>query len=109
MKKIVACFDGTWNTPDAKDELENDATTNVCKLYVSIKGIEVNGDGGLPQGMVLGDTATIKWYDEGVGTRWYDRISGGAFGYGLSHNIREGYALLIRHYEPGDEIYFFRF
>jgi uncharacterized protein (DUF2235 family) len=50
-----------------------------------------------------------KFYDEGVGTKWFDRWSGGAFGYGLSDNVRLGYRWLMEHYDPGDEIFIFGF
>ena len=49
------------------------------------------------------------FYDEGVGTRWYDRITGGAFGAGLSENIRKGYRWLMEEYNEGDEIFLFGF
>ena len=39
----------------------------------------------------------VKWYDEGVGTAWYDRFLGGAFGVGLETNIIEGYKFLAEH------------
>lgn len=51
----------------------------------------------------------MKFYDEGVGTKWFDRLSGGAFGYGLSDNVRSGYRWLMEHYNPGDEIFIFGF
>jgi uncharacterized protein (DUF2235 family) len=51
----------------------------------------------------------FKWYDKGVGTRWYEHIRGGVFGFGLSRNIQEGYKFLIGHFEPGDEIYLLGF
>jgi len=50
-----------------------------------------------------------SFYDEGVGTRWWNRISGGAFGAGLSENIRDGYRWLMENYDYGDEIYVFGF
>ncbi len=34
---------------------------------------------------------------------------GGAFGLGLSENVRQGYRFLSQFYEPGDEIYIFGF
>ena len=40
-------------------------------------------------------------------SRWIDRLSGGAFGLGLSQNIEEVYWHLAFNYEPGDEIYIF--
>src|SRR5205814_5294466 len=40
-----------------------------------------------------------KFYDEGVGTHWYDRFRGGALGFGLDRNIRLGYAWLASVFE----------
>lgn len=88
-KRLALFFDGTWNTPE-------DAT-NVWRLSLMLAD---QGADGLPQ---------QKFYDEGVGTHWFDRISGGAFGYGLSENIRLGYRWLMEHYDPGDEIFVFGF
>ena len=53
----------------------------------------------------------LTYYDDGVGTddlRWL-RLFGGAFGWGLSRNIRKAYAFLAMNYEPGDQIYLFGF
>jgi uncharacterized protein (DUF2235 family) len=103
-RKLVVCFDGTWNKPDDKSD-GKDSNTNVLRLYASIKGIEAK------KGKIsaAADGETIKWYDSGVGTNWYEHIRGGAFGYGLSLNIRQGYKFLIDHYVQGDEIYIFGF
>jgi uncharacterized protein (DUF2235 family) len=103
-KKLVVCFDGTWNKPDEKSD-GKDSNTNVERLFTSIDGIEADKIGIAP----LKDGATIKWYESGVGTKWYEHIRGGAFGYGLSRNIREGYKFLIDQYSPGDEIFIFGF
>jgi uncharacterized protein (DUF2235 family) len=88
-KRLAVFFDGTWNIPANN--------TNVWRqsLMLADKG----GD-GVPQ---------MKFYDEGVGTRWFDRVTGGAFGYGLSENVRLGYRWLMEHYNPGDEIFVFGF
>jgi uncharacterized protein (DUF2235 family) len=101
-KKLVVCFDGTWNKQDDDSDGKN---TNVVRLYHSIQGIEAKP--GAASSASDGDT--IKWYDSGVGTKWYEHIRGGAFGYGLSLNIRQGYKFLIDHYAQGDEIYIFGF
>src|ERR1019366_6027449 len=47
--------------------------------------------------------------DKGVGTNWYDRVAGGAFGLGLSRDIRAGYKFLSDTYEVGDEVFVFGF
>lgn len=94
MKRIVICFDGTWNKPADEALPVNDRIeTNVCRFYESIKD---KGQDGIQQ---------IKWYDEGVGTKWYDRFIGGAIGSGLEINIIQGYEFLAQHYEAGDEVY----
>jgi uncharacterized protein (DUF2235 family) len=89
-KRLALFFDGTWNKPQNN--------TNVWRLALMLA--EQGGADGAPQ---------KKFYDEGVGTHWYDRISGGAFGAGLSDNVRSGYRWLMEHYNPGDEIYIFGF
>jgi uncharacterized protein (DUF2235 family) len=94
MKRIVICFDGTWSKP-ADEALPADGRveTNVCRFYESVKDQGVDG------------TKQVKWYDEGVGTKWYDRFIGGAIGAGLELNIVQGYEFLAKQYEAGDEVY----
>ena len=78
-KTIAMCFDGTWN--------DLDSHTNVSRIYSEIADVST-------------DCRTQrKFYDQGVGTQWYDRIRGGAFGYGLDRNIRLGYAWLASVFE----------
>ena len=96
MKRIVLCFDGTWNTPD-DDTDDGDESTNVHQLWKAVAAADAAG--------VVQD----KWYDEGVGTKWYTKVPGGAFGVGLSENIRDGYEALVDRYEDGDEIFVFGF
>ncbi len=72
MKRIVICFDGTWNRP-AEESLPSDqqVETNVRRFYESIRQQSADG------------VKQVKWYDEGVGTQWYDRVIGGGIGAGL--------------------------
>jgi uncharacterized protein (DUF2235 family) len=94
MRRIVLCFDGTWNKPaDENLAAEEQVETNVCRFYRSVK--EAGADGH----------QQLKWYDEGVGTKWYDRFIGGAIGVGLEKNILDGYKFLAQHYQDGDEVY----
>lgn len=103
MKKIVVCFDGTWNKPKRGEK-----ATSVARLYRSILGDDKRGiAGGTPAQEP--QVPTVKWYDLGVGTGWNERVRGGVFGYGLSYNIREGYKFLVDSYEDGDELYLFGF
>lgn len=94
MKRIVLCFDGTWSKPaDENLPPSEQIETNVCRFYKSVSDA---GPDGIKQ---------VKWYDQGVGTHWYDRFVGGAIGTGLELNIIEGYTFLANEYEPGDEVY----
>jgi uncharacterized protein (DUF2235 family) len=94
MKRIVVCFDGTWNKPaDEALAVDQRVETNVRRFYQSITD---RGSDGAKQ---------VKWYDEGVGTQWYDRFIGGAIGTGLELNIIQGYEFLAKEYEDGAEVY----
>lgn len=91
MKRLVFCFDGTWN------RLSADTPTNVVLLAASIQRASPKG------------VTQVIHYDEGVGTGRLEKLSGGMFGQGLVQNIREAYRFLIFNYEVGDEIYAFGF
>lgn len=98
-KHIVLCSDGTGNTP-AKGR-----GTNVWKTYMAVDRHDHEESSELqlqPQ---------VAFYDDGVGTGGVRvlRLLGGAFGLGLSRNIRELYASLVLHYEPGDKVFLFGF
>jgi uncharacterized protein (DUF2235 family) len=88
-KRIVLLFDGTWN--NRRDR------TNVVRMRESI-ATSGQDDPGQP-----------TFYDEGVGTHWYDRFTGALFARGLSENIRQGYQRLARKFDPGDAIFVFGF
>lgn len=90
IKKLIVFCDGTWNEPDKNP-------TNVAKLFEATDYYDHQ------------DNPQIAHYIQGVGTHWYDKIMGGAFGFGISDNIRDGYKFLCSNYEPGDEIYLFGF
>lgn len=90
MRKKLAIFcDGTWNEPAVNP-------TNVAKLFAAT----CHDNEGVPQ---------VTYYIAGIGTHWYDRYLGGAFGVGMSDNIKAGYGFLCSNYEPGDDIYLFGF
>jgi uncharacterized protein (DUF2235 family) len=95
-KRIVVCSDGTWNTPDTTSE-GKPVRTNVAKLAVAVRP---QGDDGLEQRVC---------YLRGVGTGPWERLRGGAFGYGLSRNVQEAYRFIAEAFEPGDEIFLFGF
>jgi uncharacterized protein (DUF2235 family) len=91
MKRLVFCFDGTWNRLDA-----------TCPTNVVITAESV-----LP--LASDNTAQLIFYDEGVGTRRGERIRGGMFGSGLLQNLADAYRFLIFNHTPGDEIHVFGF
>lgn len=91
-RRLIVCFDGTWNTPD-----KGDTSTNVVKMVRAVRA-EVEG------------VSQITFYDKGVGTGdVLDRIAGGASGKGLTENMVDGYRFLANNYVEGDEIYIFGF
>jgi len=85
-------MDGTWNKPGQKDQ-GVETKTNVLKLHEA-----------------LTDRADqIRKYFPGVGTDPGQKVSGGAFGWGLFDQIKDGYRFLRARFEPGDRIYIFGF
>jgi uncharacterized protein (DUF2235 family) len=93
QKRLVVCFDGTWNAADSER-----AETNVVKLA---RAIPVRDPAGILQ-LVL--------YLRGVGTgSMADKVLGGATGEGVENNLRSGYMFIAQNYEPGDEIFLFGF
>lgn len=91
MKRLVLCFDGTW------DRLDVARPTNVQITAESVR--DTSGDG----------VAQVVYYDQGVGTGGKDALTGGLFGAGLLKTISDAYRFLIFNYAPGDEIYAFGF
>ena len=95
MKRLVVCCDGTWNKPD------NETITNVEKIARTVQS-DPAASGGAYQ---------LVYYVSGVGAGSYaaDRLLGGAFGFGLFHNVIASSRFLAQNYEPGDEIFIFGF
>jgi len=94
-KRLVVCFDGTWNSADSKR-----SETNVVRLARAVRAN--SGDDGVAQ---------VTLYLRGVGSTGIglQRLVGGAFGEGVDDNIRSGYMFLVQNYVPGDEIFLFGF
>src|SRR5665213_2898177 len=91
MKRLVFCFDGTWNRLNAF------YPTNVVITAQSVTPVTKKG------------VTQIIHYDPGVGTGEDDRWKGGLFGEGLIDKIVDAYTFLVFNYEPGDELYVFGF
>jgi uncharacterized protein (DUF2235 family) len=96
-KRIVVCSDGTGNSAI------KDRGTNVFKVFEAVDLVSHRSDPNL--------TPQVALYDDGVGTGNFKpfKLLGGAFGWGLSRNVRHLYRELARIYDPGDEIYMFGF
>ncbi len=94
-KRLVVCFDGTWNNADSIG-----TETNVARLARSIHA--TTNTGGVLQCVL---------YLRGVGTSGLDITQkiDGATGLGIDDNIRSGYMFLAQNYVPGDEIFLFGF
>jgi uncharacterized protein (DUF2235 family) len=96
-KNIVICCDGTGNEFGGRN-------SNVIKLYKTLAC----------------DAGQVAYYHPGVGTmgarsaltpigKWWTKLIGLAFGYGVSDNIADAYQFLMRTFEPGDQVYVFGF
>ncbi|CAM4459345.1 hypothetical protein MB901379_02724 [Mycobacterium basiliense] len=90
-KHLVVCCDGTWNTPDQQKP------TNVTKVALAVSQQAPSG------------REQRTFYHCGVGTRRWERIRGGGFGFGLSRDLRETYRVIVQNFDPGDQLYFFGF
>jgi uncharacterized protein (DUF2235 family) len=95
-KRLVVCCDGTWNTPDQASGGKPSAT-NVTKVARAVAREDAAG------------TAQLMYYHRGVGSNRGERLSGGAFGFGLSRDVQRAYRFIVVNYEPGDELFFFGF
>jgi hypothetical protein len=96
-RNIVICCDGTGNQYGASN-------SNVVKLYWTIQPTPNQ----------------LAYYHPGVGTmgarnalsdigKWWTRVRGLAFGYGVSDNIADAYSFLMQEFTPGDQVYVFGF
>ena len=95
-KRLVICCDGTWNTAERKSRGVSTAT-NVSLLSDDLAGQDEQG------------VKQKKYYHAGVGTSRGERLRGGAFGFGLSRDVKDCYRFVVENFEPGDELFFFGF
>jgi hypothetical protein len=97
-RDIVICCDGTGNEYGSSN-------SNVVKLYWALP-------------LVAG--STVAYYHPGVGTmgarnaltaigKFWTKVRGLAFGYGVSDNIADAYTFLMNEFQPGDRIFIFGF
>ena len=90
-KNIVLCSDGTGQAGG------QGFTSNVWRIFKAVDRHHA--------------VKQVAFHGDGVGSEQnkYLRAIGGAFGWGLSGDIRKLYASLVRSYEPEDEIFLFGF
>lgn len=95
---LVLCSDGTGNSGGKA------RGTNVWRFFNAVDRHGAAEDDGQPL-----EQRTL--YDDGVGTDTLRlaRALGGAFGWGLSRNLRQLYTFLVMNYEKGDQVFLFGF
>jgi Uncharacterized alpha/beta hydrolase domain (DUF2235) len=93
MKRIVVCYDGTWNALT-----DPGAVTNVVRVGQAVKATDEKGQN------------QVVYYNAGVGSGGpIDSFLGGVFGVGVRANVKRGLAFLTLNWSEGDEIYIFGF
>ncbi len=104
-RTLALFFDGTWNNPGSH--------TNVWSLFnltaADQRFLGAMGRKARPVAGTSGPVSQLAFYHPGVGVKWNEKVRGGAFGYGLSRNIRDGYLWLAEHYQSDDQLFFFGF
>lgn len=89
-RRLVVFFDGTWNKVATG--------TNVERLRTLVAAADAGG------------RTQVCRYFAGVGVKpGLEHWLGGAFGLGLSDNVKDGYQWLSQNWQPGDEIWLFGF
>lgn len=91
-KNIILCSDGTGNLGG------NLRPSNVWRTYLAVDETST-------------EVRQVRIHEDGVGTHDFAplKLIGGAFGFGISRNLRQLYAALINVHEKGDRIYLFGF
>jgi uncharacterized protein (DUF2235 family) len=88
-KRLALFLDGTWNTVSDN--------TNVWRMRALIAAQSADG------------AEQRAYYSTGLGTKFGERLRGGAFGRGINTAIISAYEWLIENYADGDEIFIFGF
>jgi uncharacterized protein (DUF2235 family) len=122
-RHIVICCDGTGNRPDDEEE-GLPATTNVWKIYHGLVCDEAQTswyDPGVATdtSSTAADVAMSRRVLDTVGSRTGGQIAAtfgrirrlieGATGIGITENIAQAYAEIVRQYRPGDRIFLIGF
>jgi uncharacterized protein (DUF2235 family) len=97
-RNLVVCCDGTGNE-------FGDANSNAEQIYSLL---------------ILDDGRQVAYYHPGVGTmgapnallkttKWFTRVLGLGFGYGITADIEDAYEFLMDTFEPEDRVFVFGF
>lgn len=96
-KNIVICCDGTACE-------FGDRNSNVVKLYALLTKSPAQSTYYHPGLGTMGSRLALTKF-----TRWWTRLLGLAFGYGLMSNISDAYGFLMDEYDEGDFVFLFGF
>lgn len=122
-RRIVICCDGTGNRPDAEEE-GRPATTNVWKMYRGLvcdetQTVWYDAGVGTDTSSTSREADWSRWLLETLGAGFGGQIMAGlvrarrmvegATGTGITENIAEAYAEIVRQYRPGDRIHLIGF
>ncbi|KAI1267389.1 hypothetical protein F5Y18DRAFT_416040 [Xylariaceae sp. FL1019] len=101
-KRIIVCCDGTWQNSD-NGFLKASTKHNAPKLQTPSNVTRISR---CFRRTCKDGTSQVIYYQSGVGSRSgsLNRILGGAFGIGISENIREAYSFICANYLDRDEI-----
>lgn len=98
MKRLVLCFDGTWEARASYRGRFGDDPTNVEKTHIAVLKKDTQG--------ILQVTA----YYRGIGTKRLSRLWSGMTGAGISETICDAYAFIVDNFIlQEDELYLFGF
>jgi uncharacterized protein (DUF2235 family) len=92
-KRIVLCFDGTWNVGGPR-------SSNVWRLYEALESAH---------------NSQTKYYHGGIGSHnsgmigFPAKLVTGTTGLTISGSIKNGYSYLVDRFSPGDSVYMFGF
>lgn len=100
MKNLAIFCDGTWNHLDAAEP------TNVAILSKNVP--PVTAAGVVQKAIYLPGVGTRR-EKAGIIETAVDRVTGGAFGWGLNAKLEAAYREVAEAYQPGDRLFLFGF
>lgn len=103
-RQLILCCDGTNNNLSGR--VEDTHVLRLVELLAQDEDAErlVFYDPGADHAATL--PAATAWQR---GRQWRSRLAGLAFGKGLFENVLGAYGFLMKHYQPGDQIFMFGF